>query len=99
MKLRKTLARIRRIWRTVKGPPPRKHGVIPYDYEIRNLSAEFRPYLKDSTLMLRPGKPYVGLGEAVQLRPIPHILDASRCCNCAGYKPQPIHDPLELYHD
>ncbi len=82
-----SLIRVRRWWRTVKGPPPKKHGVIPHDTEPFGLPAELRAYLHDYQVSLRPGRPYVGLGEAVQLEPTPRIMDASRCCNCAGYKP------------
>ena len=56
VKYKKLLAHIRKWWRVMKGPPPRKHGVIPIDYEPHNLPIQRRYYRSDYSLMLRPGR-------------------------------------------
>jgi len=61
--LRRLSLLTRRWWRVVKGPPPKKHGVIPYDKE-KNFVEDYiwlnskreRPYLYDYSLCLRPGR-------------------------------------------
>lgn len=95
MKYRKTLARIRRWYRTIKGPPPRKHGIIPRDTEILGLPASERSYLHDLSLSLRPARAYYRYvrdfepwqeDKAVSR----NILDASSDPDKAGYKPSPL---------
>jgi len=72
--IKRMLARIRKYYRTMKGPPPKVHGVIPDDPEQEYIDFDYpyaanqewlngqlpdkRRYLHDPSLMLRPGRAY-----------------------------------------
>ncbi len=69
-------------WIKVFKSQPRRHGVIPKDYEPFGLPASQRPYLHDYSLSLRPGRAYKPLA----------VTDPDQ----AFHRRIPLENPLEL---